>query len=124
VISAEVSESLSGVRARLCASATRVGEVWRCRRGGQARPQKIVQRGAAKVVLTIRDDEPIGAATQELWKAGQFDRLDLQPLSRDDISTLISATLGGPLDRDARGRLLKLTRGNVLYICAISSSER
>ena len=55
---------------------------------------QIVQRGAAKVVLTVRDGEPIPAAIQEIWKAGQFDRLDLQPLSLDETTTLLSATSG------------------------------
>ena len=54
---------------------------------------QIVQRGAAKVILTIRDGEPIAAAVQEIWKVGQFDRLDLQPLSLDETTTLLSATL-------------------------------
>ena len=64
---------------------------------------QIVQRGAAKVVLTIRDGEPIPAGTQELWKVGQFDRLDLQPLSRDETTALVSAALGAPLKPDAAG---------------------
>ncbi|MDT4999534.1 MAG: hypothetical protein QOK12_1639, partial [Mycobacterium sp.] len=37
--------------------------------------QQIVQRGAAKLVLTVRDDEPIPTAVQEIWRGGQFDRL-------------------------------------------------
>ena len=28
---------------------------------------QIVQRGAAKVILTVRDGEPIPAAVQEIW---------------------------------------------------------
>ena len=83
----------------------------------------IVQRAAAKVVLTVRDGEPIPAGTQELWKAGQFDRLDLQPLSRDETSTLVSATLGGTLELDAAARLWTLTRGNVLYLRNIVEQE-
>ena len=63
--------------------------------------QQIVQRGAAKVVLTVRDGEPIPAAVQEIWTGGQFDRLDLQPLSLDETTTLLSATLGGSVDPDA-----------------------
>jgi hypothetical protein len=43
---------------------------------------QIIQRRAATVVFTIRDGEPIPAGTRELWKGGQFDRLDLQPLHR------------------------------------------
>ena len=64
---------------------------------------QIVQRRAAKVVFTVRDGEPVPAAVQEVRKSGQFDRLDLQPLSRDETATLVSATLGGPLDPDAAG---------------------
>jgi hypothetical protein len=36
---------------------------------------QIVQRRAAKVVLTIRDGDPISAATQELWAASSTDSI-------------------------------------------------
>ena len=85
--------------------------------------QQIVQRGAAKVVLTVRDGEPIPAAVQEIWRGGQFDRLDLQPLSLDETTALLSATLGGSVDPDAAQRLWTLTRGNVLYLRNIVEQE-
>src|SRR6478672_4109155 len=84
---------------------------------------QIVQRGAAQVILTIRGGEPIPAALQEIWKVGRFDRLDLQPLSLDETSTLLSATFEGPVDPDAAQRLWKLTRGNVLYLRNIVEQE-
>jgi DNA-binding CsgD family transcriptional regulator len=84
---------------------------------------QIVQRSAAKVVLTVRDGEPIPAGTQELWKAGQFDRLDVQPLSPDDTTALLSATLGGLMDSHAAGRLWELAGGNVLYLHHIVEQE-
>src|SRR5246127_1790195 len=84
---------------------------------------QIVQRGAAKVILTIRDDERIAAAVQEIWTVGQFDRLDLQPLSLDETTTLLSATLAGLVDPGAAQRLWKLTRGNVLYLRNIVEQE-
>src|ERR1700722_105118 len=84
---------------------------------------QIVQRGAAKVILTVRDGEPIPAAVQEIWKGGRFDRLDLQPLSLDETSTLLSATLDGSVDPDAARRLWNLTRGNVLYLRTIVDQE-
>ena len=55
--------------------------------------EQIVQRNAAKVVLTVRDGEPIPAAVQEIWRGGELDRLDLAPLSLDETTTLLSATL-------------------------------
>jgi hypothetical protein len=84
---------------------------------------QIVARRAAKVVLTVRDGDPISAATQEIWRAGQFDRLDLQPLSREETATLLSETLDGSIDLDAAQRLWRLTRGNVLYLRNIVEQE-
>jgi DNA-binding CsgD family transcriptional regulator len=84
---------------------------------------QIVQRSGAKVVLTVRDGEPIPTGTQELWKAGQFDRLDLQPLPPDETTKLLSATLGGLMDSHAAGRLWELARGNVLYLHHIVEQE-
>ena len=77
---------------------------------------QIVQRAAAKVVLTVRDGERVPTEIYEVWKGGQFERLDLQPLSDDEVAELLAATLGGPVDPDAATRLWKLTRGNALYL--------
>jgi hypothetical protein len=84
---------------------------------------QIVQRGAAKVMLTVLDGEPIPAAVQQIWKVGRFDRLDLQPLSLEETTTLLSATLDGSVDPDAAQRLWKLTRGNALYLRNIVEQE-
>jgi DNA-binding CsgD family transcriptional regulator len=84
---------------------------------------QIVQRRAAKVVLTLRAGEPVPAAVAEVWRDTQFGRLDLQPLSSGETTALVSATLGGPLEPDAARRLWQLTRGNVLYLRNIVERE-
>jgi DNA-binding CsgD family transcriptional regulator len=84
---------------------------------------QIVQREAAKVVLTVREGERVPTDIYEVWKGGQFDRLDLQPLSDGDVAELLSATLGGPVEPDAATRLWKLTRGNALYLRNIVEQE-
>jgi DNA-binding CsgD family transcriptional regulator len=84
---------------------------------------QIVQREAAKVVLTVREGERIPTEIYEVWKGGEFERLDLQPLSDTDVTELLSATLGGPVDPDAATRLWKLTRGNALYLLNIVEQE-
>lgn len=84
---------------------------------------QIVQRGAAKVVLTVRDGEPIPPAVQEIWKVGQFDRLDVEQLSLDKTTMLLEAAFEGSVDSDAAQRLWKLTRGNVLYLRNIVEQE-
>jgi DNA-binding CsgD family transcriptional regulator len=84
---------------------------------------QIVQRSAAKVILTVRDGAPIPPAVQEIWKVAQFDRLDVQPLSPDETTKLLSETLEGRVDTDAAERLWKLTRGNALYLRNIVEQE-
>jgi DNA-binding CsgD family transcriptional regulator len=84
---------------------------------------QIVQRGAAKVILTVLDGEPIPDAVQEIWRGGRFDRLDLQPLSPIETSMLLSATFDGPVDPDAAQRLWNMARGNVLYLRNIVEQE-
>ena len=56
---------------------------------------QIVQREAAKVVLTVREGERVPTEIYEIWRGGQFDRLDLQPLSASEISELLSARWAG-----------------------------
>jgi DNA-binding CsgD family transcriptional regulator len=84
---------------------------------------QIVQRDAAKVVLTVLDGEPIPDTVQEIWRGGRFHRLDLQPLSLDETTMLLTATFEGPVDPDAAQRLWKLARGNVLYLRNIVEQE-
>ena len=84
---------------------------------------QIVQRGAAKVILTVRDGAPIPTAVQEIWKVAHFDRLDVAPLSLDETTTLLSAALGGSVASDAAERLWKLTHGNALYLRNIVEQE-
>jgi DNA-binding CsgD family transcriptional regulator len=84
---------------------------------------QIVRRRVAKVLLTIRDGEPISLGLQEIWTEGRIERLDVQPLSRDKTAMLVSARLGGALDPDAARRLWTLTQGNVLYLVNIVEQE-
>jgi hypothetical protein len=84
---------------------------------------QIVQRSAAKVVLTVRDGERIPPGLQELWTGAGFETISLQPLSREEIATLVSGVLGGILDPEATQRLWNLTRGNVLYLRNIVEQE-
>ncbi len=85
--------------------------------------QQIVQRRTAKVLLTVRANEPVPVGLQEMWTHGDIHRIDLQPISRDETATLLSATLGGPVDADAMRRLWNLTRGNVLFLRNIVEQE-
>lgn len=84
---------------------------------------QIVQRGLAKVILTVRDGEAIPGAVHEIWASSRFERLDLQPLSIEGTATLVSAAMTGPVDPSAVQRLWRLTHGNVLYLRHIVEQE-
>lgn len=84
---------------------------------------QIVAQGTAKVVLTVRDNEPVPAAVQEVWHAGNFERLELRPLSLQQVTTLLAAALGGPVDHRSAQRLWNLTGGNALYLRNIVEQE-
>ncbi|AFM15376.1 transcriptional regulator, luxR family [Mycolicibacterium chubuense NBB4] len=84
---------------------------------------QIIQQRLAKVLLIVRSGEPVPPATQELCKAGDFDRLYVQPLSATETASLVSQTLGGPVDPAAAERLWTLTRGNPLYLRNIVEQE-
>lgn len=84
---------------------------------------QIVARRAAKVILTVLDGEPVSPAVQDIWKVGQLDRLQLQPLPLAETTRLLAETLGGPVDPHTAERLWKLTLGNVLYLRTIVEQE-
>ncbi|MGV0812492.1 LuxR C-terminal-related transcriptional regulator [Mycolicibacterium boenickei] len=85
--------------------------------------QQIVQRRAAKLLLTVRSGSPVPAEVLAACDRGRFERLDLQPLSRDESTQLLTAALDGPPDPEAAQRLWRLTRGNVLYLRNIVEQE-
>lgn len=84
---------------------------------------QIVQRGAAKVIVIVRDSEPIPPAVQEIWTTGRFARVNLGQLTLAETTALLTAALNGPVDPDAAGRLWNLTRGNMLYLRNIVEQE-
>lgn len=84
---------------------------------------QIIQRRLAKLVMTLRTGEAVAEATRELWKIGEFDRLDVAPLTPDDSERLVSRALGGTLESTAAQRLWTLTEGNPLYLRLIVEQE-
>lgn len=84
---------------------------------------QLVLRSAATVVLTVRTGEPAPDAVTALWKDGQLDRLEVQPLSEPETAALLAAALGAPLDSAGVSRMWRLTQGNALYLRQLVDGE-
>lgn len=84
---------------------------------------QLVLRRAATMVLTLRTGETAPDAVTALWKDGHLTRLELQPLSRDEVTSLVEARLGGPVDSAAARRLWTITKGNALYLRQLVDGE-
>jgi type II secretory pathway predicted ATPase ExeA len=84
---------------------------------------QLVQRRTASVIATIRAGEPVAAEVTALWKDRALVRLDLQPLSRDETTALMTAVLGGPLAANTTKRIWDITQGNALYLKQLVDRE-
>jgi DNA-binding CsgD family transcriptional regulator len=72
--------------------------------------------GTARVLLTLRTDEPAPDPIVACWKDGWADRLELQPLTSRDVDALVGTVLGRPVDRVTLDRLWSVTQGNPLFV--------
>lgn len=84
---------------------------------------QLAQARAAAVIVTIRTGETAPAAVTALWKDGLLRRHELEPLTRNEIDTLLEAALGAPPDRPCAERLWRLTEGNVLFLRQLVEQE-
>ncbi|GAA1286807.1 helix-turn-helix transcriptional regulator [Saccharothrix xinjiangensis] len=77
---------------------------------------QLVQHRDAVVLATIRSGERPPAPVTALWKDQLLDRLELAPVGRDDVESLLVAVLGGPVDSRAVARFWSATGGNLLLL--------
>lgn len=70
----------------------------------------------ASLILTVRTGEPAADPVVLLWKDGLCERLELQPLAREQVAEILEAVLGGQVEGATLHRLSETTRGNPLYL--------
>jgi DNA-binding CsgD family transcriptional regulator len=79
----------------------------------------LLQLATARVVrllLTLRSGARVPDALVALWKDRFVDRIELQPLGRNDTGDLLAGVLGGALDGPTVERAWRVTGGNALYL--------
>ncbi|RDH77125.1 LuxR family transcriptional regulator [Mycolicibacterium moriokaense] len=84
---------------------------------------QLVLRRLATVVLTVRTGEPAPDAITSIWKDQHLTRLELQPLSLEEIVALAELVLDGPVDSYSAQRLWQYTLGNALYLRHLLENE-
>jgi DNA-binding CsgD family transcriptional regulator len=87
-----------------------------------------LQQLGVSLVLTVRTGGPAPDAVQVLWKDEYLQRVEIQPLSRDEIDHLLTDVLAGPVAPSTSERLFAATEGNPLYLrhlvtAALSSAD-
>jgi DNA-binding CsgD family transcriptional regulator len=71
---------------------------------------------SASVLATLRAGEAAPDPVVALWKDGLAERLDLGGLRTAAVEAVLSAALGGPIDRATATHLAVRCRGNVLFL--------
>lgn len=85
--------------------------------------QQIIHRRAAKVVLTVRTGDYIPVATQQFATHEFIERIELPPLTEQQTTELLKATLTPAVDPRVVDELWRLTEGNTLYLRTIVERE-
>ncbi len=76
----------------------------------------VAATGAAFPVVSVRTGEEATDAIVALWKNGLAERIEVHPLSRDEVETLVEAALEGPVEGPALHRLWQASAGNALFL--------
>lgn len=85
---------------------------------------QLVASGSVTMALTVTSGEPPPDAVTRIWKDGLAERLELQPLSRDETGDLAATLLGAPCSQLALEVLWDTTLGNPLYLRELVGAAR
>ncbi len=72
-------------------------------------------QGVVVPVIAVRAGEAVPEPVTLLWRNGMCLRVDLQPLTGEELGDLIGAALGGRISERTLARLEAVSDGNVLY---------
>jgi DNA-binding CsgD family transcriptional regulator len=84
---------------------------------------RVVVRGLAPALVTLRTGEPAPDTVTSLWKDDYLSRLDVEPLALEETTALVAQVLGGPVDTASAHRLWTLTQGSPLFLRHLLSGE-
>ncbi|MFH5227375.1 LuxR C-terminal-related transcriptional regulator [Antrihabitans spumae] len=77
---------------------------------------QLAMGGSARLVVTIRDNEPAPDAITALWKDEWLHRIELSSFTREQTIDLSETVLGGPLEAPSADRIFRVSEGNPLFL--------
>ncbi|HMJ74765.1 MAG TPA: LuxR C-terminal-related transcriptional regulator, partial [Iamia sp.] len=83
-----------------------------------------VTAGRARLLATVRDDDPAGSDASLAWWRDIVVRVELPALDRDGSDELVERLAGGPVDAATRERLWLLARGHPGWLVAAVGATR
>ncbi|QQD76723.1 AAA family ATPase [Curtobacterium sp. YC1] len=84
----------------------------------------LVRRQGARLVLTCRDFTALKEPLRALWQDDLLERIDLQPLTLHETTSLVTEALGSPLEIASAERVHRATAGNPLYLREVVRAAR
>jgi DNA-binding NarL/FixJ family response regulator len=84
--------------------------------GSAALVHQLVNTASCSVVASVRTPGSAPDPVTALWTDGLADRIDLSPLSEEEVEKVATGVLGGPIAGGAVRRLWELSGGNALYL--------
>lgn len=84
---------------------------------------RLVESGAAKVVLTTRTGESVPDAVATLWKDQRVLWRNVDALDCEQVAAVLAAAYGAPPTRRCGERFWGLTRGNMLFVRQLADQE-
>lgn len=84
---------------------------------------RVVLRGLAPVVVTVREPAPAPDLVTSLWKDDLVPRLDLSSLDRPTTASLVARVLRGPVESGSAQRLWTLSGGSPLFLRHLLTQE-
>lgn len=71
---------------------------------------------SARIVATVRNTEPVPEILMSLWKDGYLQWLEVQPLTRQETTTLLTSVLSGTVEELSADFIWESSEGNPLFL--------
>ncbi|MEW9556479.1 LuxR C-terminal-related transcriptional regulator [Nonomuraea sp. NPDC050783] len=84
----------------------------------------LAERGEARLLVTARSGEPLPAPVAALWKDELIPRIELPPLTEDEVGRVLAGALGGAVAAETVRHLARVSGGNALYLREVVHAGR